>query len=93
MKSKTASKPAPPKPPIMRVGCNGNPCPLCGSGMKAGWDLYEEQTRQEFEYYAVRRGYSVVRDSDYSFFYAEERTERAWEMYHQGHVKGRTWSE
>lgn len=26
-----------------------------------GWDLYEEQTRQDFEYYAVRRGYSVVR--------------------------------
>lgn len=27
----------PPKPPLMRVGCNGNPCPLCGSGMKPNW--------------------------------------------------------
>lgn len=58
-----------------------------------GWDLYEEQTRQEFEYYAVRRGYSVVRDSEYSFFYAEQRTADAWEMYHHGHVKGRVWNE
>jgi hypothetical protein len=24
----------PPKPPLMRVGCNGESCPLCGSGMK-----------------------------------------------------------
>jgi len=28
------NKPEPPKPPLMRLGCNGNPCPLCGSGMK-----------------------------------------------------------
>lgn len=27
-------KPEPPKPPLMRVGVNGYPCPLCGSGMK-----------------------------------------------------------
>ncbi len=24
----------PPKPPLLRVGANGYPCPLCGSGMK-----------------------------------------------------------
>jgi hypothetical protein len=58
-----------------------------------GWDLYEEQIRQWFEYYAVRRGYSVERDKDYNFFYAEQRTADAWEMYHQGHVKERAWSE
>lgn len=28
---------SPPKPPLMRVGVNGNPCPLCGSGMKPNW--------------------------------------------------------
>ena len=28
---------APPKPPLMRVGANGVPCPLCGSGMKPSW--------------------------------------------------------
>jgi hypothetical protein len=56
-----------------------------------GWDLYEESTRQEFEYYAVRRGYSVVRDPEFNFLYAEEHTEAAWEMYHQGHVSGRGW--
>jgi len=58
-----------------------------------GWDLFEEQTRQEFEYYAVRRGYSVVRDSEYSWVYADKRTADAWEMYHHGHVKGRTFNE
>lgn len=25
---------APPKPPLMRVGCNRHACPMCGSGMK-----------------------------------------------------------
>lgn len=30
-------KPQPPKPPLIRVGVNGNPCPLCGSGMKPNW--------------------------------------------------------
>lgn len=54
-----------------------------------GWDLYEEQTRLEFEYYAARRGYSIERDIEYNFFYAEKRTADAWEMYHHGHVRGR----
>lgn len=31
------NKPSPPKPPLMRIGCNGNPCPLCGSGMQSNW--------------------------------------------------------
>ncbi|MCY1184302.1 hypothetical protein D9M73_249840 [compost metagenome] len=57
-----------------------------------GWDLFEDRTRQEFEYYAIRRGYSLMRDIEYSFFYADSRTEDAWRMYHQGHVSGRTWS-
>ncbi|QHJ82006.1 MAG: hypothetical protein [Bacteriophage sp.] len=58
-----------------------------------GWDLFEESTRKIFEEYAYRRGYSIVRDSEYSFFYADPRTEEAWEMYHRGHVKGRTWND
>lgn len=62
----------------------------CNEG---GWDLFEQQTKEEFEYYAVRRGYDIIRDSEYSFFYADAWTEMAWEMYHQGHVSGRVWSE
>lgn len=58
-----------------------------------GWDLYEQQTKEEFEYYAVRVGYGITRDSEYSFFYADTRTEDAWRMYHQGHVSGRRWCE
>ena len=58
-----------------------------------GLDLFEQQTKQEFEYYAVRRGYDITRDTEYSFFYADTRTEDAWRMYHQGHVSGRVWSE
>lgn len=58
-----------------------------------GWDLFEEQTRQEFESYACRRGYSVVRVSEYNFFYDDPTTQDAWEMYHQGHVKGRAWND
>lgn len=33
----------PPKPPLMRVGCNGNPCPLCGSGMKPNWIFFKSK--------------------------------------------------
>lgn len=57
-----------------------------------GWDLFEQQTKAEFEHYAVRQGYSIERDSEYSFFYADSRTEDAWRMYHQGHVSGRVWN-
>ncbi len=57
-----------------------------------GWDLFEEQTRQEFEYYACRQGYNLAKDSEYSLFYAEPHTEDAWRMYHQGHVSGRVFS-
>lgn len=58
-----------------------------------GWDLFEEQTRQAFEYYAVRRGYSVERNGEYNFFYFEDRTEDAWEMYRKGHIDGRVWDD
>lgn len=34
---------APPKPPLMRVGCNGDPCPLCGSGMKPNWFFFKSK--------------------------------------------------
>ena len=56
-----------------------------------GWDLFEPQTKEEFEYYAFLRGYDITRDSEYSFSYADKRTEDAWGMYHQGHVSGRVW--
>jgi len=32
-----------PKPPLMRVGCNRNPCPLCGSGMKPNWLFFKSK--------------------------------------------------
>lgn len=66
----------------MNNGCNED-----------GWDLFEEQTRQEFEYYAKSQGYSVERNTEYNFFYADVETENAWRMYHLGHVSGRTWNE
>jgi len=58
-----------------------------------GWDLYEEQTRSEFELYARTQGYDLTRDSEYSFMYARTKTNSAWVMYHKGHVDGRVWSE
>ena len=33
----------PPKPPLMRVGANGNPCPLCGSGMKPNFLFFKSR--------------------------------------------------
>ena len=51
-----------------------------------GWDLFEQQTKEEFEYYAVRRGYDITRDSEYSFFYADTRTEDAWETVSYTHL-------
>lgn len=35
-----------PKPPLMRVGSaggTGNPCPLCGSGMKPSWLFFKSK--------------------------------------------------
>ena len=58
-----------------------------------GWDLFEEQTRQEFEHYACRRGYDLYKHPDYPWQYFNTRTEDAWEMYHHGHVKGRNWND
>lgn len=58
-----------------------------------GWDLFEEQTRQEFEYYACRQGYDLFRHPEDTWCYFNQRTEDAWRMYHVGHVKGRTWNE
>lgn len=64
----------------MNNGCNED-----------GWDLYEEQTRKEFEFYACRQGYDMTKDSECPWIYKEQRTEDAWRMYHVGHVKGRVW--
>lgn len=58
-----------------------------------GWDLYEDHTRKEFEFYAVRQGYVLTRDTECPWVYAEQCTEDAWRMYHVGHVSGRTWNE
>lgn len=57
-----------------------------------GWDLHEEQTRNEFEDYAKRLGYSVKRNNLLEWFYADDRTQQAWLFYHIGHVQGRTWN-
>lgn len=56
-----------------------------------GWDLYEAQTKEEFEFYAHRRGYLLDKDELGPMFYANPRTQDAWEMYHKGHVMGRGW--
>lgn len=56
-----------------------------------GWDLFEEETRQQFEEIARRKGYCLVRDNECIWCYADKRTEEAWRMFHVGHVKGRAW--
>lgn len=58
-----------------------------------GWDLFEEQTRQEFEHYASCQGYDLRRHPENTWCYFNQRTEDAWRMYHVGHVSGRTWNE
>lgn len=57
-----------------------------------GWDLYEEQTRCEFEEYACRKGYALARHPEYKWEYLNNSTGKVWDMYHHGHVKGRTWN-
>ena len=56
---------------------------------ESGYDFFEQQVREEFEEYARRQGYDITRNREYSFFYADGRTEDAWRMYHQAHVRGR----
>ena len=55
----------------------------------SGYDFFEQQVKEEFESYARRQGYDITRDKDYRFFYKDGRTEDAWRMYHQAHVRGR----
>lgn len=55
----------------------------------SGYDLFEQEVMEEFELYARRKGYNIKRDEEYNFFYKEERTEEAWRIYHQAHVRGR----
>lgn len=55
----------------------------------SGYDFFEQETREEFELYAIRQGYDITRDEEYNFFYKDERTEEAWRIYHQAHVRGR----
>lgn len=58
-----------------------------------GWDLFEDQTRHEFESYAKCQGYGLFKHPEYGWFYFHQRTEDAWKMFHYAHVKGRTWNE
>lgn len=62
-----------------------------GCGEDSGYDYYEESVRKDFEEYACRKGYDLKRHPEWEFFYFNERTEEAWRMYHQGHVRGRGW--
>lgn len=55
----------------------------------SGYDFFEQEVREEFEFYARRQGYDITRDEKYNFFYKDERTEEAWRIYHQAHVRGR----
>lgn len=61
----------------MTNGCDDN-----------GWDLYESQTREEFEFYAMRKGYDIT---GFTFFYKDSSTQALWEAYHKGNVSGREW--
>jgi len=56
-----------------------------------GWDLYEQQTREAFEFIACRTGFSLKRDEECPWMYAEKNTQDCWRMFHSGHVKGRGW--
>ena len=60
-----------------------------GCYAESGYDFFEQQVREEFEEYARRQGYDITRVKEYSFFYADGRTEDAWRMYHVAHVRGR----
>lgn len=60
-----------------------------GCYAESGYDFFEQQVKEEFEEYARRQGYEITRDKEYSFFYADVRTEDAWRMYHVAHVMGR----
>lgn len=55
----------------------------------SGYDFFEQEVREEFELYARRMGYDLFRHPEYTFFYFSERTEDAWRIYHQVHVRGR----
>lgn len=55
----------------------------------SGYDFFEQEVRKEFELHARRQGYDLTRDEEYSFFYKDGRTEEAWRIYHQAHVRGR----
>jgi hypothetical protein len=57
-----------------------------------GWDLFEEQTRQEFEFYACRQAYDLHRHPRDTWTYSNQATQSAWRMFHLGHVKGRTFN-
>lgn len=58
-----------------------------------GWDLYYQETRDEFEYIAFRKGYDLTYDIECPWTYLNNTTDIAWEMFHIGHVKGRVWNE
>ncbi len=60
-----------------------------GCYAESGYDFFEQQVREEFEEYARRQDYDITRDKEYNFLYADGRTEDAWRIYHQAHVRGR----
>jgi len=58
-----------------------------GCYAESGYDFFEQQVKEEFEEYSLRKGYDITRDKEYSFFYTDGRTEDAWRMYRVAHVK------
>lgn len=60
-----------------------------GCGEQTGWDYYEDQVREKFESYVVRKNYDLDM-LPHGMFYKDEKTEDAWRLYHHGHVAGRT---
>lgn len=58
-----------------------------------GFDLHEEQVRQEFEEYAIRKGYAISRHYNNPWEYYDSELENLWRAYHLGHVRGREFNE
>ena len=53
-----------------------------------GWDEFEPLVREEFECWAIRKGYDITIIENTGFYY-DSGTEDSWRAYHLGHVRGR----
>ena len=54
-----------------------------------GWDEFASIVREEFEFWAVRKGFDIMRVKEYPWLYESDKTNDVWRAYHLGHVRGR----